>query len=207
MYDEIVSLVVGEEKRVFTIHKGVLCSTSTYFAAALKGSFKEAAEQKIIFPEGKPWVFERFQLWLYSKQVLDEGESPSSIRIADLVTLYSFAESRIVPELQNHLVDLLLRKCKVDKVVLAPDQGDMYTILAPLSPLRKLTLDMAAHRGASDENSLIKYPKEYLVELICALRGLRDMSNPKKFWDVRCEYHVHAEGEPQCAEDTEDEQE
>lgn len=56
------------------MHKNLLCAVSDYFIAALEGNFKEAAEQKVELLDEDPEVIERFQLWLYTRDVLEEGE-------------------------------------------------------------------------------------------------------------------------------------
>ena len=200
LLDAPVSIVVGSEERIFTMHSGLLCSVSGYFTAALKGNFKEAAEQRIAFPEDQPWVFERFQLWLYSKHILDEGETTSSLNVDKLVALYAFAEARCIPMLQNHLVDLFITKIEKGKKAVLPKYGSAYSAVATSSPLRKLVVDLAAHRGSFDYTwTLDECPKEYLVDLIRVYHGLRDTKKVKRFQDLRCEYHIHAEGEPRCS--------
>ncbi|KAK4692430.1 hypothetical protein P7C71_g4777, partial [Lecanoromycetidae sp. Uapishka_2] len=59
-FDDIVDIVVGPAKKVFKIHKEILCSASTYFRAALNGGFKEAEEQTVELPDDKVKVFKYF---------------------------------------------------------------------------------------------------------------------------------------------------
>lgn len=193
--------MVGPNKRVFTMHKGLLCSVSDYFSAALKGNFKEATEQRIEFSEDPAWVLERFQLWLYSEQILEKDETARSLTDHQLVTLYAFAESRCIPNLQNHLVDLIIKKNDFESHIPVPSDGNMFTVLAPSSPLLKLSVDLAAHRGSFNEDwDLDGYPKRYLADVIRVLRYIRDdLLEERDFWKVRCDYHVHAKGERRCS--------
>lgn len=60
----IVQIIVGLEKQPFIIHKELLCDSSLFFSAALKGNFKEATDQKIELLDGDIATFEHFQIWL-----------------------------------------------------------------------------------------------------------------------------------------------
>jgi len=202
LLDEIVVMVVGDEERVFAMHKGLLCSVSDYFAAALKGNFREATELKIWFPEEPSWVFERFQLWLYSKQILDEGETASSLNYRELEALYVFAESRCITKLQNHLLDLLIQKSDIEHSIALPGRDLEGTGSASSSPVQKLLVDFAAYKGKFRKSCPLQdCPKGYLVDLVRVLSGIRDVNATmrKDFWGGRCEYHIHAEGEPRCS--------
>jgi len=218
--DKTVSIVVGAEKRLFAIHKGLLCSVSDYFRAALDGNFKEAEEQKIELLEDDPKVVARFQLWLYSGKVIDEGEDTTALDYPMLVNIYVFAETRRILSLQNHLVDTIIRKSVREHFNLRPSDGDMYSNTTTSSPLRKLAVHMAAHNGGLVNPSwdLDGYPKEFLVSLVLALHRKAELGkNPSPkwiLWEDRCDFHVHAQGEPPCpinqalnAEDSSEEEE
>jgi len=200
LLDKTVSLVVGDNKRVFTMHKALICSVSSYFTAALKGNFKEATEQRIAFPEDNVWIFERFQLWLYSERVLDKDETIASLTYDQLVNLYAFADCRCIPNFQNDLIDLIIKKIYMEKCLPLPCDGNMYAALDRSSPLRKLAVDIAAYEGSFDESwPLEEFPKEYLVDLIRGLGVVRNEKKTKHFWKQRCDYHIHANCEPRCS--------
>lgn len=194
----IVSLVVGKEKQVFKVQKVLLCSSSPFFRAALEGNFKEAAEQKIEFPEEQEDVVERFVLWLYSSSVLEKGETPCSLSLHFMIRFYVFAEARLITTLQNEASDLLGRHHDIPPVAYA------YSLTSSSSPLRRLVIDMTIRQGfrclkdPGHYYSLELYPKQALIDL--AKAQSQHISGPKEkdFWRTRCEYHNHAEGEPGC---------
>ena len=206
----IVSLIVGKEKRVFKIHHNLLCSASDYFKAALNGQFKEAEEQKIELLEEKPAVLESFQLWLYTNSILDEGESVPTLGWYLLIGIYTFAESRLIAALQNHAIDMIIRKANWADVV--PAQSAIYRDTVPGSRLRTLAVDMAASIGLLSEwqwtgsEDTLYDSTEYLVDLVKALYKQNTTKHPreKNFWKIRCNYHTHGEGEPRCSENTPD---
>jgi len=63
--NEVVTLVVGAEKKVFTVHKKLLCDRSAFFSKGFNGQFKEAAEGRMELPNDTSAAFECFLTWLY----------------------------------------------------------------------------------------------------------------------------------------------
>jgi hypothetical protein len=74
-YDTIVIFKVGPEKTPFNIHKTLLCRAAPYFKATLEGNFLEGQNQVLELPEDDAPTFQRFQLWLYSNDMLEEDEA------------------------------------------------------------------------------------------------------------------------------------
>ena len=60
----IVTLVVGQDRRLFACHQDVLC-LSSFFAAALKGQFYEGVSHRIELPDEEPEVFSSVLEYLY----------------------------------------------------------------------------------------------------------------------------------------------
>ncbi|MCJ1243485.1 hypothetical protein MMC30_000682 [Trapelia coarctata] len=203
------TLLVGDERRSFIVHKQLLCSVSDYFIAALEGNFKEATEQNIEFPDEDPEIIERFLLWVYNGNILEKSETVVGIPYEVLASLYVFAESRCVYQLQNDVIDVLIRKSftKEEDKILSPD--DWFTKVSPSSPLRRLVADVAADGGTLDDPSweFQEYPKDFLIDLIQALYKVKLTGRVRGFWKIRCNYHIHGEGEPRCSEDASEIQE
>lgn len=61
----MVVVLVGPGKQRFEIHKGLICSRSDFFKAALTGNFKEA-DGTIALPDHDPATFKYFVYWLYT---------------------------------------------------------------------------------------------------------------------------------------------
>lgn len=51
------------------MHLDLLCFYSDYFRAAFQGSFKEASERKMELLGVTKDVFERLQVWLYTRRL------------------------------------------------------------------------------------------------------------------------------------------
>lgn len=65
LYDSIVIVIVGPTEHHFDLHKGLLCSWSGFFKAALNGNFIET-EGTVKLPEQDPETFRYFVNWLYT---------------------------------------------------------------------------------------------------------------------------------------------
>jgi hypothetical protein len=65
----IITVLVGPEKAGFTIHRGPLCDTSTYFGPLFDGSFKESSEKVVAISEHTPETFDQFLGFAYSKNL------------------------------------------------------------------------------------------------------------------------------------------
>lgn len=198
---------MGEEKRVFIVPKELLYSVSDYFKAALEGNFKEATEQKVELPDDDPEVIERVLLWAYTGKILDQGETVDDMSFTNLAGIYVFAERRCGPQLQNDTIDLLIQKSYVtgsSTDLLDPiEHGNWYTKVSPSSLLRRLAAEISADVGslASPSWKFQTYPKDFLIGLIQALYRIREKGCAEDFWEIRCNYHIHPEGEPRCSDD------
>ena len=78
-FDAIVIVKVGPSKTPFNMHKGLLCNAAPYFKAAFDGNFTEAKCAVLELLEEDVVMFKRFQLWVYTDKLLEEGEGERSI--------------------------------------------------------------------------------------------------------------------------------
>ena len=60
-----VKIFVGLERKLCSLHKGLLCFLAPYFAKAFNGSFVEGLNNEMYLPEEDPSAFDLFMLWLY----------------------------------------------------------------------------------------------------------------------------------------------
>lgn len=96
--------MVGPDRTPFIIHKELLCDSSPYFAAALKGDFKEAKDNTVELLDDDVTVFKYFQIWLYSGKISSQDDV--SFRI--IFQLYCFSDLRQIPDLQNAAVNAII---------------------------------------------------------------------------------------------------
>ncbi|MCJ1389249.1 hypothetical protein MMC18_002105 [Xylographa bjoerkii] len=191
------------------MHKGLLCSVSPYFKAALEGAYKEAQEQTIELIEDNAETMEYFQLWLYTQSILDKDDTVSSIEWHILMELYVLGELRLISDLQNQAMDFMIRKAA--KTNALPEHKVMYDIFertCPGSPLRKFIVEASA-RTSDLPNWKWDFveggetaQRDFLKDLVVEIYSDRARKQERNFWKIRCSYHIHREGEPRCPENT-----
>lgn len=65
-FKDVVTVVVGEEKERFIVHKDIICKCSKFFTAALSGhGWQEGKTNKIRLPEFDGTAFRTYVLWTY----------------------------------------------------------------------------------------------------------------------------------------------
>lgn len=68
-FQEIVHVIVGWEKEIFSAHKYLLCFRSPYFLRAFNGPFTEGQSGVLELNHVRPKIFELFVDWVYSGQI------------------------------------------------------------------------------------------------------------------------------------------
>jgi len=100
---EVVSIVVGSSSpKTFAIHKNLVVAASTFFDAALNGSFKEGRDQKITLPEDDSEAFQVFYDWLYTGKISTEDSTHTSSLYPDhfWLKVYRMADRLMIKGLQ-----------------------------------------------------------------------------------------------------------
>jgi len=174
-----VDIKVGPEKRLFKLHKQLLCDASPYFEAALNGQFKESNDQTIEMQDEAVSMFERFQLWIYSGNIRGIRETLKDISWEILVKLYIFGEARQMPLLQNHAVQSLIFKSHNENLIPCACLSLVYDNTLENSTLRRLFIDWYVHRAILSDTHCFTpgfrkfFPKDFLFDLACGLYALR----------------------------------
>ena len=189
-------------KKTFKIHKDLLCNVSSFFRAALKGGLKKACDQSIDLLEDDPDIFERFQLWLYFRELRDASETTKDVKWTVPVQVFLFGEARGIPELQNVAIDLFLDKYVISNEISTAPINMIYGSTRDDSPLRRLMVDTMAHRadlsqgGWFAEDKRARFPSSFMfdiaIELHKVLVGRRQRITD--FEKVRSVYHVAVPG-------------
>ncbi|KAI9709172.1 MAG: hypothetical protein M1812_007757 [Candelaria pacifica] len=177
----MITIKVGPKAHPFMIHKELLCHYSSYFRAALMGSFREAAEGIVTLPDDEVEMFEYFMHWLYTKKLADEEADELPLGSNELIEIYLFADKRGVPSLMNKVVDMIMATVPFVGGVPAFNAVDLvYENTASNSLLRKLFVDLYAYDidvdtlpdlskpGTTTESLFLGRPKEFLVGIALA---------------------------------------
>ncbi|TEY74759.1 hypothetical protein BOTCAL_0070g00260 [Botryotinia calthae] len=140
---EIVDIHVGPQKKLFRIHRGILCDKVPYFQKMFSSGFVEGLEGKAFFPEYDPKCFDFFMGWIYfgTLRVIDistaTGVSKAEYDM-NLLSLYSFADKLCLPELMDLVLDTY--KHTYGEANRFPRVGlvsDTYQMTPVDSPIRK----------------------------------------------------------------------
>ncbi|KAI4244458.1 MAG: hypothetical protein L6R42_010444, partial [Xanthoria sp. 1 TBL-2021] len=139
LLDEIVEIKVGPSNRIFKIHKGLLCDRASYFKAVYQtsGDWKEKYEG-LTLKTVNPNTFQRFVLWLYFSNILDNFETVQSVPGIELINCYLFADERDIPEMHNQVIDTILERIKATKIIFVKHQRFIWENTPDRAPLRRL---------------------------------------------------------------------
>ena len=201
-------MLVGPEEKKFGIHKGLLCAHSSFFRAALEGSFKEARTGIVTLSEDDPVTFEVFKTWLYPMRLVTERngqEGPCSDH--RLCRLYVLGDVYGVLHLKNAVINAL----HGGKRTLCYHVSYIYSNTSELSPLRKYVVDRFCWSlqkkfdtqpgNAFDSTWAKDFPQEFLVDLLIAkdkLPKTLDYHDAPFRKDICGAYHEHLAGEEKC---------
>lgn len=184
----IVTVKVGPEKKVFHMHKKLLCNTSGFFQAVLSGNSPKSTKPIEIVKEDAE-IFSFFQSWAYNGII-----KPNHWRT--IVRIYIFAEERCIPGLQNGAMDVLIGMHKISAYVPIREYRYIYEKTAEKSPLRRFLAEWVANRGLLSEgwfNDRTILPVDFIIDLALALYGrIPYTTSPTdvNFWQIRYRYHT-----------------
>lgn len=76
----MVTLIVGPQKHVFTVHSKLLCDKVKYFKAMFDGEFEEASSGVATFPEDDVQSFDLMLFWLHTGKlpIFTNGEADAA---------------------------------------------------------------------------------------------------------------------------------
>ncbi|KAH0382040.1 hypothetical protein KCU92_g6635, partial [Aureobasidium melanogenum] len=194
-FQETVTLIVGDEKKPYVVHKDLLCFYSDYFRAAFQGSFKEATERKVELPGVIKDVFEHFQVWLYTRR-LDFADT----QFHTIIRLWIFGDQHQIPLLQNWAADSLIAKRKKEHTFPISLVPLVYENTVAKSALRKVVIEIATTLQLQDGTGTYLILEHWSVESLIDLVRAVDI-RPKNLGQYnlpvrdKCFFHLHNKGE------------
>lgn len=198
---QTVKLFVGATRECMTVHKGLLCTASPVFEAALTGNFAEAATNELELLEEETKTMENFLDWLYFNHIGDDTET-MTLELGEIERLYIFADKRRIPQLMNQLINAWHQRFSQISTYSWTSQYIWKNSVETLK-LRKLMVDVAAHVANDDTWKLANCrtcSKDFLAGVIqVSMRKGFSRPTHKQTWlaglDL-CKYHEHNAGEP-----------
>lgn len=193
---EVVAIAIGPNKKVFRLHKDILCSESEYFRTAYNGLRKEAVKG-VTLEDVEVEVFSIFVHWLYTQQMStyeDEGKYIGAEKFGFmLLKACIFANRFLIADFERIVHNLL-----IDHMV---DFGCStyehfifaYENLPEDSLVLKLMVEMQCLRweldfdGDEEKQRRLDLPKEFLVQVMVRLVELRDCNIALQDRDIEIE--------------------
>ncbi|KAG4437857.1 hypothetical protein IFR05_006659 [Cadophora sp. M221] len=217
---EIVTIHVGPEKKVFSIHKKLLCNRSEYFDKAFNGGFKES-DGTMYLPEDHLEAFDALVVYIYQNRLPNfprenftrgwEGcESYADI----LEKLFYLAEKYCMNVLGNRIMDTLQgMQLKYGRVPSCSRIKQHYQNTSSTSKIRLYSAATACYhliRYTGEEMDDYKelaraepdfgadclaFQYQHRTRLIKYTSGMGPRKRPGKNGLGRCFFHTHAPGE------------
>lgn len=109
-------MLVGPDKKPFTVHKDIICSKSPFFQHATSRNWTAGKTGIIQLSETEPEIFHTYLHWVYTSKV-DTKMMPDPPRCApekdsyeDLAKLWIFGDVMLDHELCNEVMSLVLHE-------------------------------------------------------------------------------------------------
>ena len=103
----IVTLIVGEDKREFYAHQGILVSSSPFFEGCLEGGMREATTKTVEFPEDDVMGHELLILWMYTSEVRDDYFGSDQDAFAGMLA-WTLGDKFMIPAFQNQVLERIM---------------------------------------------------------------------------------------------------
>jgi len=207
----IVDIYVGKEKRLWSLHRNLLCYHSSYFETEFIGnevpkSKKPGENQRLDLPNDDPTGFELLVSWLYQGQLDDVSDLPEEKKYDYSVAchkLHMLCDRFDIPELKDIAIDQYRRG--LFEAQLVPDAEEINEIYrqSPVnSPFRKLMTQIAARqimdpdsaKNADTYRSCLENNPDFAVDMINAIKtGTGGVLFDDPTTGLECDYHDHGE--------------
>lgn len=192
----------------FGIHRALLSHYSSYFKAALTESFSESQAGVISLEDEDPEVFRAFNEWIYST-VLSYQHYAKDHTWSTLLDLYVFAEKRIIPRLQNAVIDAMIKYGGKSGSHPGTEIHLAWINTASSSPLHAFLAEFYARWVnltkcfGQDSERRGCFDIDFVMQVAIALESLTDefRSGNARLWEDRCLWHVHGSDDPGCTDD------
>lgn len=205
-----VDIVIGKEKRQWTLHLNLLCHHSSYFQHEFVGNEvpktkKLGGKPTLELPDDDPKGFELFVKWLYQGQLDDVSELSDEEKYDYSVAchkLYLLCERFDLAVLKNIAMDQYRRGLLEAQLVPdAEEINDIYRQSPSGSPFRKLMTQIAARQIMDPDNDkdaetyrvCFENNPDFAVDMVNAIKtgtGGMLFEDPT-LGSAECDYHDH----------------
>ena len=184
----MVTVLVGQEVKRFTLHQDAVCDKSKFFKAACAKRWLEGQERVVRLPEVKPVDFQTYCSWIYTGQVADGTCTTASTNderrqeYDQTIQLYLLADKLDDVQLRNRATIKLFHSMRSgDQLVNSTAINLVWESTLIGSPLIKMLVDTYITRlsRAVFAENISLYPAEFVKEI--ALAALH--AAPLRTWE------------------------
>ncbi len=173
----MVDIYVGPSKKLYQLHKALVCARSSFFKNAFSGSFKEA-DGVLIMAEDIPEVFDLAVQWIYSGNIDPMALDRTVNGLSTHLRLFVLADKLQIPKLQECIITSIRKGLHVSGGYMKSSQIIyIFNNTPPSSSLRKFAVDLATFaiciRKSKVENlrSCFEEVPDFAVDLTKALQA------------------------------------
>jgi hypothetical protein len=200
-----VKIIVGMEKKEFSVHLDVICRKFPKFHDIVKDTSRTANNEVVKLPRVGAKVFELFMTWLY-EDIIERPAGSSNDAAVVVTELIAFAKYYDIFQLADSGMDFLLKFMKENELLKAKKIQMLYNWTKPGSRLRKLISLSLAYKTLTDDGSsdwkndmlshALRGHKDALPDYIRALRMQSGVVQVDPFNLPACTCHGHGKDDP-----------
>lgn len=227
--DDVVTVLVGEAEKKYSIHKKVVCKTSGFFRGALRATWREATSKIVRLPTVNATSFDIYVGWLYTGEIAtgggdEDGDNDGGQTGVDgpdhdhvgrraqfnktmplLINCYVLGDMLLDFTFCNTVTDETLRVGEVLNLVPRPEHvQQMWEKVPHGSNHCRLYVDTLAVHCLPDyyDRAVADYPPEFVMEIakVCVREGDTMLSRERYPANrEKCYYHEHRDETDGCA--------
>jgi len=218
--DDLLTVLVGEDKHEFVFNRGTICKKSEFFRAACAGNWKESAEKIVHLPEAHKEIFGAYSDFLRTGKVslnikgvsdVEKETNQHKKQMYDrFIVAYALGDMLLDASFRNVVMDELKSWMDTYRTnVFHANLKTAYDMVLPSSKLMQFFIDQWVDANY-EKDSFRTYseglPHEFVLELACVWSEERTVDRRKRLAERKtrregtCTYHDHqsAVEETQC---------
>lgn len=180
-FDNIITVLVGEEEKRFIIHQDAVCAKSKFFQAACSTRWLEGQERIVRLRDVDPTVFQAYSRWVYSGKISGPnciGSSNASDKTAEkslLIELHILGDKLDDIDVRNQAKRMLLDSMERHNSLCDHSHVNrIYESTLPGSLVRKMLVDVVISRQLRSDfaENISDNPAEFVQEVAIAALGV-----------------------------------
>lgn len=138
-----VGVLVGVEKKLFSVHEKLIRASSQFFDKAMSGAWLESAHRTIQLPEDEAEIFGIYVHWLYYGTLpvcCNDSGLPENQEYLKIVKAYTLGDKLMDTKFQNAAIDAIIEK----SISAASDGNRWYPVAEVVEFAYNNTLDSSS---------------------------------------------------------------